>query len=527
MLSFNSLNVDIMKIKHILTVLLASMIGLSACDKDFEEINTNPILPANLDPVYQFSNAQQASAIPTYHYQGEIVQQIITPYGGVLEGGNRNTVNEVNSNPAFNTLYTGPIRDLTDIILKLKDSPDRSNLYNMARIWRAYCFQVLVDTYGDVPYSEAGKGFLESTYLPKYDDQKTVYQDILKEYQEATDGLTAGKEVVKSDLFYKGDITLWKKLGNSLLLRAGMRYSKIDEQKARSVVATAVDPARGGVMSSNNDNAYIQFNAIYTNSTSSALLGGEKANYYIGQPFVDFLKATNDPRLPYIAVKYENPTNPLETAGAANINPADQQGMPYGYDENSVATAPGFPGKIGSAFKYSQFNRATVFRIDAPEFLVTCAQTQLLLAEANQRGYITTGNPKDFYEAGIRAHMTQGPLFGTSVNITPEQQDSYLQQVEVAFDPARALEQINEQYWVASFRIWGEAWANFRRSGYPQLSPINFSGEDPAVDAGTAGGFIHRLPYPLREKSVNTANVAEAASRIGGDNLGVRIFWDK
>ncbi|WP_069660447.1 SusD/RagB family nutrient-binding outer membrane lipoprotein [Arcticibacter eurypsychrophilus] len=516
-----------MKINYILSALSVLLIGLSSCDKDFEEINTNPTLPLTLDPIYQFSNAQQALVIPSYHYQGEIVQQIITPYGGVLEGGNRNTVNEVNSNPTFNTLYTVPLRDLTDIITKLKDNPDRTNLYNMSRILRSYCYQILVDTYGDVPYSEAGKGFLESTYLPKYDDQKVIYDDIIKEYQEATDALASGKDVVGSDLFYKGDIAQWKKLGNSLLLRAGMRYTRIDEAKARVTVAKAFDPARGGIMTSNTDNAFIQFNATFTNATSSALLGSERANYYVGKPFIDFLKSSNDPRLPYIAVKYENPANPLATSGVANTTLADQLGMPYGYDENSLANAPGFPGKIGSAFKYSQYNRATVFRIDAPEFIATCAQTQLLLAEAFQRGYINVGSAKEYYEAGIRGHMTQTALYGSGVQISLEQQSAYLVEPEVAFNISRALEQINEQYWVASFRNWAEAWANFRRSRYPQLSPINFPGEDPAVDAGDAGGFVHRLTYPLREKSVNTANVNEASSRMGGDNLGVRIFWDK
>ena len=515
-----------MKKIHSFPFLIALLLSVSSCDKNFVEINTNPILATTLDPVYQFSNSQQASAIASYHYQGEIVQQIITPFGGVLEGGNRNTVNEVNSIPTFNTLYTVPIRNLTDIINKLKDNTDRSNLYNMARISKAYCYEVLVDTYGDVPYSEAGKGFLNSAYLPKYDDQKVIYEDLLKEYKEATDGLTEGKDIVGGDLFFEGDISKWKKLGNSLLLRAGMRYTKIDEAKAKAAVATATDPSRGGVMVSNNDNAYIQFNAIQTNSTSAALLGSERANYYVGKPFVDFLKSNNDPRLAYIAVKYQNPSNPLETAGTADTDPANQQGMPYGYDENSIATAPGFPGKNGSAFNYSQLNRSTVAALTAPEFMVTFAQTQLLLAEASVRGYIATGTAKDYYETGIKGNMGQMALYNGSPDITLQQQDAYLQEPGIVFDPANALKQINEQYWAASFHNWGEAWANFRRSGYPQLSPINYQGEDPSVATSDAGGFIHRLPYPLREKSVNATNVSEATARMGGDNLGVRIFWD-
>ncbi len=516
-----------MKIIYKPLILFVLLLSVISCDKDFEEINTNPILPSTMDPIYQFSKSQQTSAISNYHYQGEIVQQIITPYGGVLEGGNRNTVNENNANATFNSLFAGPIRDLTDVINKLKDNSNRTNLYNMARIWRAYCFQYLVDTYGDVPYTDAAKAYLDSKYLPKYDDQKLIYEDLLKEYREATDALSSDKDVVAGDLFYKGDIVKWKRLGNSLLLRAGMRFSKVDPAKAKAIVSIAVDPSRGGIMSSNNDNAFLQFDAIYTNATSNALLGGERHNYYIGKPFVDFLKKTNDPRIEYIAVKYQNPTNPLATAGVANTNPADQQGMPYGYDENSIASAPGFPGKNGSAFNYSQFNRSTVIRIDAPEFLITYAQVQLLLAEANQVGYVATGSVKDYYEAGIKGHMEQKALYGQTLNITPAQQQAYLLNHDIAFDPTKAIEQINIQYWVASFRIWAEAWANFRRSGYPKLSPINFPGADPAVNEGDAGGFIHRLTYPLREKSVNTTNVNEATTRIGGDNLGVRVFWDK
>lgn len=515
-----------MKRNVLIATLMLLVFAISSCDKNFEEINTNPSLANDLNPVYLFSNAQQLSAIPSYHYQGEIVQQINTPYGGVLAAGNRNIINDQHANAAFNTLFTESIKYLIEVINKTQENPDESNLYNMARIWKAYCFQVLVDTYGDVPYTEAGMGYINGNFLPHYDPSEVIYESIIQEYAEATDALDGDKNSIGTgDLFYGGDIAKWKRLGNSLLLRAGMRYTKIDENRARSLVAQATDPARGGVMLSNDDNALIQFNDTYTNATSNALLGGERANYYIGEAFVDFLKAHHDPRLRYIAVKYANPSNPLATAGNANTNPDDQQGMPYGYDESSIEDAPEFPGKIGSAFRYSQFNRATVMRIDAPEYLVSYSQTQLLLAEARYRGFITNGSAVAYYESAIVAHMEQSSLYGSLPNISASEKAAYLDEPEVAFDEAHALQQINEQYWVSSFRNWSEGWANFRRSGYPQLSPINFPSQDPSVASG--GGFIRRLVYPLREASVNSANVSEAASRMGGDNLGVSVFWDR
>ena len=478
------------------------------------------------NPAYLFSNAQRLSAIPSDHYQGEIVQHINTPYGGQLAAGNRNIINDQHSNAAFNTLFTGPIRYLVEVINKTQDDPDESNLYHMARIWKAYCFQLLVDTYGDVPYSEAGLGYVDGNFLPKYDSSEAIYESIIQEYVDATNALDPAKRNVgTSDLFFGGDVEKWKRLGNSLLLRTGMRFTKTDESKARTLVSQAVDPARGGVMVSNGDNALIQFNATYTNATSNALLAGERANYYIGEAFIDFLKDNNDPRLSYIAVKYDNPSNPLETAGNANTDPDAQQGMPYGYDESSIEDAPGFPGKIGSAFRYSQFNRATVMRIDAPEYLASYSQTLLLLAEANLRGYVNTGDAKDYYENAIIAHMDEVNLYGGALNIPTSEKENYLNGPHVAFNAANALQQINEQYWVSSFRNWAEAWANFRRSGHPVLSPVNFPSQDPSVANG--GGFIRRLVYPLREVSVNSSNVQEAANRMGGDNLGNPVFWDQ
>jgi hypothetical protein len=449
----------------------------------------------------------------------------------VVEGGNHNIVYDPNSNQVFNLLYTGttgggvgagPVKLLVDVINQTKDIPDRSNLYNMARIWKAYVFQVLVDTYGDVPYFEAGKGFIEGVYLPKYDDQKAIYDDLLKEVSEATPALDASKAIETGDLFYKGNIDQWKKLGNSLLLRLAMRYTKIDEAKAKQYVAMATDAAAGGLMQTNADNAYIAFNTAFNHPNANTFQGTEKQNFYVGQPFVDYLKATRDPRLSFIAVRYENPAGNIATTplvGKEDTTAANQQGMPYGYNEGTIGTAPGFPGKTASAFNYSQLNRRTVAKIDGPEFFITAAQTQLLLAEATYRGYIT-GDPATYYNLGVHLHMEQMKQFDVSANIPVSLQDAYL--AGNPYDAGQALKVINTQYWIASFLNGPEAWANFRRSGYPALTPNPY----PSADASVKGGFIHRLVYPIREQSVNTENYQAAVTRQGADNLATRVFWD-
>jgi len=494
---------------------------LPSCDKDFEEINRDPVLPTTIDPGYLFSNAVVNSAYYTLRYEDAIVQQINTPFTGVLQGGNHNVWFEANNTSSpFSTLYGGAVKLLTDVLDKTKDDPARSNLYNMSRIWHSYVFMLLVDTYGDVPYSEAGRAYLAEIYQPKYDPGSDIYNSLLKEVSEGTAALDASKSTENGEPLYAGDIAKWKKLGNSLLLRLGMRYSKIDATKAAEYVALATNAANGGLMESNGDNAMLKFNATYLNPNTTTFNGGERANFYLGKPFVDFLKNTDVPRLRVIAAKYETPANPLETAGAADTTVANQNGMPYGYNEATIAEAPDFPGKIGAAWKYSQINRSTLGRIDAPHFFITYSQTQLLLAEAVTRGW-ANGDANALYLAGIEAHMDQLAQYGDDAVIPENEQAAYL--AGVPLNPATALEQINTQYWVSSFLNGSEAWANFRRSGYPALEPNPYPSADPEVK----GDFIHRLVFPARERSTNTANYNEAIARMGEDNLATRVFWDQ
>jgi len=528
-----------MRKKYSYLLLLVLLIaGMSGCDKNFVEVNTNPVQPLTLDPGYLFSNAEASSAIPVYYYHIPLVQQIIHPFTGVAEGGNHNVVFDANASTTFDFLFNGtgngatvtgvttttvngPVALLAEVIRKTKDSAARSNLYNMARILKSYVFMILVDTYGDVPYSQAGLGYLDGINLPKYDDQAAIYDTLLNELSVATQALDPAKATESGDLFYKGNIAQWKKLGYSLLLRAGMRYSKSDPARAQQLVAAAY---AGGTMQSNADNAYIRFSSTFNSPTGSWFQGTEKANMYLGKPFVDSLIRTNDPRLSVIAVKYTNPGGTLAgstpTVGTEDTARADQIGMPFGYSDATISTAPGFPGKAVTGWKYSQINRRTLGRIDIPDFLVTYAQTQLLIAEAAQRGWIT-GSPATFYNAGVQAHMDQMKVYDASANIPAASQTAWL--TANPYDPANALQQINTQYWIASFLDGTEAWANFRRSGYPSLAPNPYPGADPAVK----GAFVHRLTYPVREASVNTANYNAAVTHMGPDNLATHVFWDK
>lgn len=511
------------KIPYILTATLL-LASLSSCDEGFEEINRNPVQSTTIDPIYLFSNAEFSTTMTaqTIIYEEAIVQQLITPFGGVNNGGNYNQDSRANTTVNWNVLYSGtgngnsgPVKLLADVMSQTKDNPDRSNLYHMARIWKAYVFQVLVDSYGDVPYAQAGQAFLQGINLPKYDNQQDIYNDLLNELEGATAALDPAKRVETGDLFYRGNIAQWKRLGYSLMLRVAMRLSKVDAAKAQSYVQKAV---AGGVMQSNDDNVKIQYTGIFNSPLSNLWNGTEKANFYLAAPFVSYLKQTNDPRLRVIATQYAEPSKDA-SATTDNSNPAAQIGFPVGYDNGSIPTAPNYAGSIGSGgWKYSQLNRRTLGKVDAPQHFITYGQTQLLLAEAAQRTW-TTGSAATYYTNGVTAHMNQMKEYDASATLTPAEITTYL--TANPFDAGKALEQINTQYWVASLLNGPEAWANYRRSGFPALAPNTYPGKT------ISGNFIRRLTYPLSEQSINSENYKAAVARQGADDLDTRVFWDK
>jgi hypothetical protein len=295
-----------------------------------------------------------------------------------------------------------------------------------------------------------------------------------------------------------------------------MRLSKVDAIVAAQTVQAAF---AGGVITANADNAVVKHNDNYTQGVGNTLNSTEAANFYLAAPFVDYLKQTADPRLPAIAVRYKGATSGVgQTPAAATTNPADQFGMPIGKD-NNTAQDTALKSGLASFYDYSQVDRTRMVKRSAPVFLVTAAQTHLLLAEARERGWITAGTVAEYYNAGIRAHMEQLASYDPASAVPGPAIDAYLQ--ANPFDEATALEQINTQYWIASFLNGPEAWANFRRSGDPALAPNPYPGSN------VPGGFIRRLTYPNSEISVNKTNVDAAISRMGGDNLATRVWWDK
>ena len=509
------------KIANIL--LFFALTALAGCEKGLSDLNVNRTSPTSLDPALLLNQAVINTSFPvkTLVFDIGVVQQMVTPNGGVLAGANFNQDSrDVTTQPLWTAYYQSVIKNTYDAITRSKDNPARSNMYNMARIFQAYVFMILTDEYGDIPYTQGGAGFSDQILFPTYDAQQDIYPKIIQELTDAAAALSSSGTIETGDVLYAGDVNKWKKFAYSLLLRAGMRLCKVDPTKAQNAVQAAV---AGGVITGNADNAYIRHDANFTQPIGSTLNGSEAANFYLTKPFIDQLKNTNDPRLPAIAIRYVGAASGAgQTVAVGSTDPTKQIGMPVGYDNGTIVAKAQADG-LASFYDYSQADRRRILKISSPVFLVTAAQTNLLLAEASYRGWISSGTSGQYFADGIKAHMDQMALYDPGCAVAGADRDNY-----VTANPLAAgdeLEQINIQYWIASFLNGPEAFANFRRSGFPALTPNPYGQpNNPDVPNGT---FIRRLTYPTSELSVNTKNVNEAIARQGADKLSTRIWWDK
>jgi hypothetical protein len=503
-----------MKKIYSLSLLVLFLTFITSCEKDFDEINTSKTSATEVDPAFLLNNAVINTSMVTLIFEIGIVQQIISPNSGVLTGANFNQENRTTFDHNWISYYRNVIRNTKDVINRVKDDPTRSNLMNMSRILQAYAFMVLTDSYGDIPYEEGGEGYTNQIFFPVYDTQESIYNKLITELTEATSALNASGKIETADILYGGNVEKWKKFGYSLMLRAGMRLSNVNPTLAQTTVKSAFD---GGVITTNLDNAFVRHDANYRNPLSVTLNSTEAANFYLTKPFVDALKNTNDPRLVSIAVRYKGATSGSEQIPArASILAADQIGLPMGNDDPGARAAAAADGLAGF-YEYSQADRNRIVKVAAPMFIVTASQTNLLLAEARFRGWITTGTAAQYFSEGIKNHMDQMALFDAACAVAPADRDAY-----IAANPLNAgteLIQINTQYWISSFLNGPEAFANFRRSNYPQLAPNPYPGR--SVE------WINRLTYMNSEISVNTENVNAAIARQGPDNLETKVWWDK
>jgi hypothetical protein len=516
----------------------------TGCRKNFEEINTNPATysPSTFDPNYVLTDAQlgySGSADFSYDTWRANLIYCSTMMQGLSTVISYWAGDKYMLNAGYTAAYWGfaggaptggdgaypeQVKPIVDVVKSTEGIDKYKNLHQIARIMRALIFERITDLYGDVPYSQAGLGYYTSSYFPVYDKQQAIYTDLLKEISEATAALDPAGDKPIGDMYYKGDITKWKKFGNTLLLRVAMRLSKVDAATAKTYVQKAI----GNTMTSNADDAFFLGDAgggrTTVNRNSQILLGdGGQENYYTrwSKTFIDFLKTNNDPRLTKIAVTnlYVNENTKAQNVGA-NASFAAQKGMPNGKDLSGVAAQDVRQDPSFTAFTDYSSPAPALIKRNGPTFVLTYAESELLLADAAERFGIA-GSAATHYHDGVVAAMTYLGEYDATAAVTAADAEIYL--LAHPYVSATGLQQINTQYWALTNTMldFYESWANWRRSGFPVLVPVNYPGNN------TGGVIPRRFPYPISEAGSNTANYNAAHNAVaGGDVLTSRVWWD-
>lgn len=367
----------------------------------------------------------------------------------------------------------------------------RKNQLAMIDILIVYSYQILVDTFGDVPYSEAFEG--AKNYLGKYDKAVDIYKDLIVRLDNDIANINVSNAGFgQADIIYGDNLALWVKFANGIKLKLGINLKASGLEDA--IADAAIISASKGVFTSNADNAKISYekNIPNTNPVFVELVSSGRHDFVPAEPFVDALVAKNDPR--------------TKVYFAQNLK--DENGNPLPY----------IGGVVGVKNSFGKFTHISDI-IQAPDFKGTYmdyAEIEFLLAEAVERGIAVDGTAESHYINAIKASMQDWGLSTADAN-------TYLAQTTVAYTTATGTwrQKIGEQAWYAMFNRGFEGWTFTRRLNFPALIPPS------NADASAEGEIPSRMTYPIREQTLNATNYKAAAAAIGGDKLKTKLFWDK
>lgn len=533
-----------MKKGYIYGGMLAALMLTAGCTKNFDNINTDPnqTTGALINPNYFVSQAQVLFGNSGYDqllFQSMWVQGLAGTEGyytngdKYVQGGSFGTYLPETWNQCYQSGTL--IYEMKNLI---KGNAAYSNLDNCGTILLIMFQQRVTDAYGDCPYSEAYQA-KTGVYAPAFDTQQSIYTGMLSQLATAVTALDASKSGPGADLFYKGDVSKWKKLGYSLMARLAMRLVKVDPTTAQKYVEMAYT---GGAMASIDDDAYATTDNSNGNGNADAQTlrnntpDWEQVRW--SATLMNYMQSNSDPRISAIGeIAAGNGLAANDAYVAGNNTASLQIGMPNGYDLNGgkydISKAPNYPGATPSAGgtdapaplgKYSRPRYQVYVDLNRNNMLLTYGETELLFAEAAVRGW-ATGTASVHWANAVAADMeelTQLSATGQAVVNTADI-TTYLTAHQLSSVQATALQQINMEYFVettSSFNF-NEAWNNWKRSGYPALTPVVYPGQF------TDGSIPRRIEYPPSLASTDPKGLAAAISHQGADLFTTRVWWDK
>lgn len=521
-------------------LMLIGLLAFSSCTKNFKDFNTNnPYegLDKDLEGDFYYVGAffpqLQLAVIPPnnnqYQRQQNLVGDIFSGQMAVIGDWNSGHNNQTYFMPTldwsdhpFEKVFTAAFTAYNKIKQKTNSDFD-SHILSWAQILKVASMHRFTDMWGPIPYSQVGTGEL----TVKYDSQKEIYEQFFVELTKAIEVLTGyvtrnpgTTPMVEFDMVYGGDYVKWIKFANSLKLRLAMRISDVNPTLAQAMAEEAV-AHQIGVITSNEDNAQIQTSMAATMTNPLYTLSIDQGECCMGATAQSIMVGYDDPR--------------LKSYFMQAIIDENTKGY-FGSRTGDVITT-------GTRPNYVKLSRLNVLP-STPLMWFNAAEVAFLKAEAAMKGWAMGTTVEQAYNSGILLSMSQfgveAPVIAAytadavkkpinfSNPVIPSQNTTAVSNITIKWDNAAAddkkLERIITQKWIAIFPNGAEAWAEYRRTGYPAQFPLTKDDSNGTIDPSIG---IRRMIFPPKEKTLNAVNYQQAVVLLGGpDNGGTPLWWD-
>lgn len=474
-----------MKKRFISIVVLVLLI--SACTDDITRFNDETKRASEVPPGSLFSNAVKtlSDGLASASVNVNIFRHFVNHWAQAViqEEAQFNYITRSINDAWWTRMYRDVLNDLKESARIITNDATlnptiKTNQLAIIDIMQVYTFNILVTTYGDIPYS---KSLDDQILFPVYDDAKTVNKELMIRLENdiAKLSISAPGFTSSEDIIFQGSVAKWISFANSLQVRMAMTISDIDNSLAK----TAFEKANPNAINATSNNGFVKyFTAIPNNNPLyNQLVLANRTDYIAAKDLMDVLNSFEDPRKPGF------------------------------FGVNNVGLYVG--GVMGIPSDYPKMSKpsARVADPSAPNVLIDYVEIEFYRAEAKERGYNVTGSAESHYNNAIKASILYWG--GTEANA-----DKYLLRSDVAYTTAAGgwKQKIGFQKWIALYNRPFEGWLEVRRLDFPKLTiPVN-----------AFSGYPNRMKYPANEQQLNGTNYTNAATKIGGDKSETKLYWD-
>ncbi len=486
--------------KNRLIILISFIALFSSCSDEFGDMNQDTKNPTVSTPEFLFTNAEKfmVDQVTSTSVNFNVFRLYAQQWTEVQypQETQYDLTGRTIPDRHWATYYRDVLRDFKEakqLLLTQKanfaGTPDGlvviENKIAIIDILSSYCYNILVDTFGDVPYTEALD--IDGHPQPKYDDAQTIYKDLISVLTTASNNLNHSEgSFDEADLIYGGDTQKWAKFANSLRFRMAITMADVDLTYATTEALAA---QADGLILTSADGTYMPYTTNTTNNNPLYLdlVASGRDDFLPANTFVNKMNALSDPRRAKYFTEYP--------AGSGQYK----------------------GGVYGTVNVYGDFSHLTPTIKDPvyPGVLFTYSEVEFLLAEAAARGIAVGGTAESHYNAAITASLND---WGVSAGDIA----TYLARPDVAYATAAGTwkQKIGEQAWISYFNRGFEAWTSYRRLDFPALVA-------PPVTFGDITEVPKRYSYPGIEQTLNAANLEAAVAKLGNNAVTTKIFWDK